>query len=212
MARTTTLSPSCKLCRREKEKLFLKGERCHSPKCAITKRNFVPGVHGLKRRSRPSQYGQQLRAKQKAKRLYGVMEKKFRQYYEKATKHSQTELYLQQQLEMRFDNVIYRLGFAISRSQARQIVNHGHILLNDGKMNIPSYQVKIGDTITIKKDMLDKQLFKDLKDRLSSQQLPSWLLVENDTALIGKVLSLPTAEDVKDTISAKQIIEFYSRF
>lgn len=211
MSRTNTLSPSCKLCRREGEKLFLKGERCYTSKCAIVKRNYIPGVHGIKRQPRLSEYGQQLRSKQKAKRMYGVMERQFMNYYKNATTQEDSALYLKQLLEMRFDNVIYRLGFARSRAQARQMISHKHFLVNGKKMNIPSYQVNIGDEITVRDKSKTAPLFKDLSEKLAQHNLPSWLTLDAG-ALSGKVVSNPTEEDVESTVEAKQIIEFYSRF
>lgn len=212
MAKTSTLSPSCKLCRREGEKLFLKGERCYTSKCAIVKRKFPPGVHGVQRQPRMTEYGTQLRAKQKAKRTYGIMERQFVTYYKKAVaKTEDSEQALKRLLEMRYDNVVYRLGFGISRSQARQLITHGHITINGKKVDVPSYQVKIGDVIAISNFSKDVPLFKGLVERLQQHTLPSWLSREKEV-LSGKVLSMPTAEDMRDTIEAKQIIEFYSRF
>lgn len=211
MARTTTLQASCKLCRREGEKLFLKGDRCYTSKCAIVKRNFMPGVHGIKRQPRLSEYGQQLRAKQKAKRMYGVMEKQFVNYYKKATTHEDSAFDLKRILERRFDNVVYRLGLAGSRTQARQMVTHGHLLVNGKKMDIPSYQVVMGDVITVKEASKQKPMFKNLSEKLQQLQLPSWLTLDA-SMLEGKVVSFPDKKDVKDTIEANQIIEFYSRF
>jgi small subunit ribosomal protein S4 len=212
MANTKTLSPSCKLCRREGEKLFLKGERCYTSKCAIVKRKFPPGVHGVQRQPRLTEYGQQLRAKQKAKRTYGVMERQFMTYYRKAVaKPEDSEQALKRLLEMRLDNVVYRLGFALSRGQARQMISHGHVTVNGKKVDVASYQVKIGDTIAISSFSKEIGLVKGLSDRLAQHTLLSWLGLEKGE-LSGKVLSLPTAEDMRDTIEAKQIIEFYSRF
>ena len=212
MSKTLTLSPSCRLCRREGEKLFLKGDRCHTSKCAIVKRKYNPGVHGVKQAPRLSEYGVQLRAKQKAKRIYGIMERQFSNYYKAAVlKGEDSGLTLKRLLEMRFDNVVYRLGFTLSRAQARQMVSHGHLLVNGKKMNIPSYQVKMGDEITIRPNSKDAKLFKDLEKKLEHQQLPSWLSFDK-SEMKGKVLSQPTQDDLKGTIQAKQIIEFYSRF
>ena len=211
MARTTTLQASCKLCRREGEKLFLKGDRCYTSKCAIVKRNYMPGVHGIKRQPRLTEYGQQLRAKQKAKRMYGVMEKQFVNYYKKATAHEDSAFDLKRLLERRLDNVVYRLGLASSRSVARQMVTHGHFLVNGNKMDIPSYQVVMGDLITLRDKSKQKGVFKNLAEKLQQQQLPSWLTLDAGS-LEGKVVSFPDKNDVKDTIEANQIIEFYSRF
>lgn len=211
MARTNTLESSCKLCRRENEKLFLKGDRCFTSKCAIVKRNYVPGVHGIKRQPRLSEYGQQLRSKQKAKRMYGVMERQFVKYYQKASSQEDSAIALKRLLEMRFDNTVYRLGFAISRSQARQMISHGMFTVNGKKMNIPSYQVHIGDLITIKENKTAKPLFKDLGEKLAQHNLKSWITLDA-AQLEGKVVSLPHKNDLEDSVAANQIIEFYSRF
>lgn len=211
MARTNTLESSCKLCRRESEKLFLKGDRCFTSKCAIVKRNYVPGVHGTKRQPRLSEYGQQLRSKQKAKRMYGVMEKQFVKYYQKASSQEDSAVALKRLLEMRFDNAVYRLGFAISRSQARQMISHGMFTVNGKKMDIPSYQVHIGDLIAIKENKAAKPLFKDLGEKLAQHHLKSWLSLDADQ-LEGKIVSLPHKNDLEESVAANQIIEFYSRF
>ena len=211
MGRTTTLQASCKLCRREGEKLFLKGDRCYTTKCAIVKRNYMPGAHGVKRQPRLSEYGQQLRAKQKAKRTYGVMEKQFVNYYKKAIAHEDSATDLKRLLERRLDNVIYRLGLAGSRGQARQMVSHGHFRLNGKKMNISSYSVKVGDILTVREKSLQSPLFKNLGEKLAQKEMPSWLTLDVDS-LEGKVVSQPGRDDLKDTIEANQIIEFYSRF
>lgn len=211
MNKTITLGASCKVCRREGEKLFLKGDRCNTPKCAIVKRKYVPGVHGLKRNPRLSEYGLQLRAKQKAKRLFGVQERQFVNYYKNAMRGGDGEINLMQQLEMRLDNVVARLGLAISRGAARQMVGHGHVLVNGKKLDVPSYQVKPGDIISISKDDFNKPLFKGMFDRLAQWQVPSWLSLEKDIAS-GKVLNKPTLEDFEPGVQIKQIIEFYSRF
>jgi small subunit ribosomal protein S4 len=211
MSRTTTLQASCKLCRREGEKLFLKGDRCYTSKCAIVRRNFMPGQHGVKRQPRLSEYGTQLRNKQKAKRLYGVMERQFVNYYKKAVNHEDSANGLKQLLERRFDNVVYRIGLAGSRSQARQMVTHAHLLVNGKKMDIPSYQVSVGDEITIREKSTGKAIFKGLTEKLAQSELPSWLTLDL-SEMKGKIVSMPTPEDLKDTIEANQIIEFYSRF
>ena len=212
MANTLTISPSCRLCRREGEKLFLKGDRCNTSKCAIVKRKYSPGVHGVKQAPRLSEYGQQLRAKQKAKRIYGVMERQFVNYYKKALQMSEdSELALMRLLDMRFDNVVFRLGYAMSRAQARQMVSHGHFYVNNKRMDIPSYQVRIGDEISVVPKSKDMPLFRDLAKRLEHQHYPSWLMLDA-SELKGKVLSMPTHEDLAGTIQAKQIVEFYSRF
>lgn len=190
----------------------MKGERCHTSKCAIVKRNYVPGVHGIKRQPRLSEYGTQFRAKQKAKRIYGVMERQFINYYKKAIASDvDSAVAIKRMLEQRFDNVVYRLGFAKSRFQARQMISHNHFTVNGKKMNIASYQVRVGDTIQIKEKSLRSPLFKDIRDRLAQIQLPSWVTLDKET-LTGKVVSMPLPEDLEDTIEAEQIVEFYSRF
>lgn len=212
MANTKTLSPSCKLCRREGEKLFLKGERCNTAKCAIVRRKYAPGQHGVQMQPRLTEFGQQLRAKQKAKRIYGIMERQFMRYYEQAVaKPEDSEQALKRALEMRLDNVVYRLGFALSRAQARQMVGHGAFQINGKKVDIASYQVRIGDVVAVREKAKNHPILKNLSDRLKQHTLPSWLSVDAES-MSGKVLSLPTAEDLRDTIEAKQIIEFYSRF
>ena len=212
MARTATLTPSCKQCRREGEKLFLKGERCYTSKCAIVKRKYAPGVHGIKQQPRLSEYGNQLRSKQKAKRIYGIMETAFFNYYKKASQQSgDREQTIKKFLEMRLDNVVYRLGLAQSRQQARQLVSYGHIRVSGKKLDIPSYQVRVGDQITVKEKSLQTPLFRDLSKKLEQHQLPSWLLLDAK-ALQGKVLSSPTPQDLQGTIDAKLIVEYYSRF
>lgn len=213
MANTKTLSPSCKLCRREGEKLFLKGDRCNTAKCAIVRRKFPPGQHGVLMQPRLTEYGQQLRAKQKAKRIYGIMERQFMRYYEQAVanKLEDSETGLKRALEMRFDNVVYRLGFAVSRSQARQMIGHGQFAINGKKVDIASYRVKVGDVLSVRDTAKNHPVLKGFVERAKQHTLPSWLSVDAE-AMSGKVLSLPNAEDLRDTIEAKQIIEFYSRF
>jgi len=171
----------------------------------------MPGVHGIKRQPRLSEYGQQLRAKQKAKRMYGVMERQFVTYYKKATAHEDSAVGLKRLLENRFDNVVYRLGLAGSRTQARQMVTHGHIVVNGSKMDIPSYQVKVGDVISVKEASKTKSIFKGLNEKLKQHQLPSWLTLNAET-LEGKVVSVQEKADLESSIQASQIIEFYSRF
>lgn len=212
MANTKTLSPSCKLCRREGEKLFLKGERCNTAKCAIVRRKFPPGQHGVQMQPRLTEFGQQLRAKQKAKRIYGIMERQFMRYYEQAvSKPEDSEQALKRALEMRLDNVVYRLGFAMSRSQARQMIGHGAFEVDGKKVDIASYQVKVGHVIAVREKSKNHPVLKAMVEKMKQHTLPSWLSVDAE-AMSGKVLSLPNAEDLRDTIEAKQIIEFYSRF
>ena len=199
------------MCRRQGEKLFLKGERCSSAKCAILKRNFPPGAHGAKGSGRMSGYGLQLREKQKAKRLYGLMEAQFRKYYESANKaKGNSGEIMVRLLETRFDNVIFRLGFAKSRAMARQMVSHGMFNINGHKNNIPSNSVKPNDIITIDSYKTSKKIFESLREQLKKHEAPSWLLVDSEK-LEGKVLSYPEGEELKQPFDPKFIIEFYSR-
>lgn len=205
MAKNT--SPDCKQCRREGMKLFLKGERCLT-KCAFDKRPVVPGQHGTARK-KFSEYGMQLREKQKVRRAYGLLEKQFRIYYEKATRSKEsTGWALLKMLELRLDNVVYRMGIGSSRSESRQIVNHGHITVNGKKVNIPSYQVKVGDVIQVKENKQSLEMFKALKE--AKVNTPKWLEF-NPATLTGKVLALPEREDIDMNIQEHLIVEFYSR-
>ena len=202
------INADCRLCRREGTKLFLKGERCTSKKCAMERRVGAPGVHPTTRK-KPSEYALQLREKQKVKRAYGLLEKQFAGYYEKADrmkgKTGETMLSL---LERRLDNVCYRLGLGASRAMARQIVNHTHITVNGKKVNIPSYQVKVGDVIAVKEKSAKSSLFAGIKE--SRVIVPKWL--EFDPAkLTGKVIALPARDDIDLTISEHLIIELYSK-
>ena len=192
------IGPVCKLCRREGEKLFLKGERCFSPKCAIEKRNQPPGQHGASRtfRRKVSDYGIQLREKQKARRIYGVLERQFRRYYADAARRSGvTGAVLLQYLESRLDNVVFRLGFASSRKQARQLIDHGHFTVNGKKVNIASFMVKPGDKIAVAEVSRKSVYFVDLDKGLKSARTPSWLTVDA-RQLSGSVLSLPTRDQI----------------
>lgn len=205
MAKNT--NPDCKQCRREGCKLFLKGERCLT-KCALDKRQTVPGQHGDARK-KVSEYGIQLREKNKVRRAYGMLEKQFRIYYEKATRSKEaTGWALLKMLEMRLDNVVYRMGIGVSRSEARQIVNHGHITVNGKKVNIPSYQVKVGDVIAIKENKQNLEMFTSLKDL--KVNTPKWLEFA-PAALTGKVLALPERDDIDLGIQEHLIVEYYSR-
>ena len=202
------INADCRLCRREGTKLFLKGERCTSKKCALDKRPGVPGMHPTTRK-KPSQYALQLREKQKVKRAYGLLEKQFHGYYEEAErmkgKTGETMLSL---LERRLDNVCYRLGLGASRAQARQIVNHTHILVNGKKVNIPSYQVKVGDVISVKETSAKSELFAAVKG--ARVIVPKWLEFDPAT-LTGKIVALPAREDIDLTIAEHLIIELYSK-
>ena len=203
------LDSKCRLCRREGTKLFLKGERCFSPKCPLEKKGAVaPGQHGLKMRRRLSEYGVQLREKQKAKRTYGVLERQFRRYFKKAfKKRGITGEALLQLLESRLDNVVYRLGFVPSRSVARQLVHHGHILVDGKKVDIPSYQVKPGQVINLNpKAMKIEVVKKSLAEK--KKEIPSWL---QKKAAVGKIIRLPTREEIGADIAEQLIVEYYSR-
>lgn len=204
------IGAKCKLCRREGEKLFLKGERCYSNKCAISKRPYAPGQHG-QRRSKISEYGLQLREKQKAKRYYGVLEAQFRNYFEKADKkRGITGENLMRLLELRLDNVIYSLGYARSRTEARQFVKHSHICVNGKKVNIPSYQVKAGDKIEVKENSKNKAIFKEITEMTASRAIPEWLSKDNEK-LIGQVVSEPTRVQITAPINETLIVELYSK-
>lgn len=205
------LGPKCKLCRREGEKLMLKGDRCNTAKCAIVKRNYPPGVHGPKGRGRQSGYSQQLREKQKAKRIYNLLEKQFALSFGKAKmQKGDVSDNLMKLLETRFDNVIYRLGLSPSRSQARTLVAHGHFMVNDIKVNIPSYNVKGGDIIKIKKSSLTGKQFTNLSEKLKKAEIPGWLNFDLKE-FSAKVLHLPQKENFEAKINTQMIVEFYSR-
>lgn len=198
----------CKLCRREGTKLFLKGERCTSKKCAMERRPVAPGMHGVTRK-KASEYNIQLREKQKAKRAYGLLEKQFREYYEEAERMSGvTGENMLSLIERRLDNVVYRMGLGSSRAQARQIVNHGLMTVNGRTVDIPSYQVKPGDVIAVKENKKDNALFKELRG--AKIVMPKW--VEFDTeSFTGKVIDNPKREDIDLSINEQLIIELYSK-
>ena len=201
----------CRLCRREGMKLFLKGPKCFTDKCAIEKRNFAPGQHGKDRRAKVVGYGLQLREKQKTKRMYFVLETQFRTYYEKAaSKSGVTGELLLQQLERRLDNVVYRLGFGISRRQARQVVRHGHVAVNGRKVNIPSFQVKVGDEIIIRESSHKLPILELAKEFASHQPVPAWLEVDRD-AYKGRIIALPKREDISAPVNEQLIVELYSK-
>lgn len=209
MARYT--GPVCRLCRRDGVKLFLKGTKCFTDKCAIEKRNFAPGQHGRDRKAKIVGYGLQLREKQKAKRIYFTLEGQFRAYYEKASRaQGVTGELLIQQLECRLDNIAFRLGFATSRRQARQIVRHGHVEVNGRKVNIPSYQVKVGDEIKVRENSSKMVVIEMGRDLASGQPIPSWLQVDHAN-LTGKVISLPKREDINLPVNEQLIVELYSK-
>jgi len=205
------LKARCAQCRREGEKLFLKGERCYTSKCAITRRNYPAGMHGPKGKPRLTGYGTQLREKQKAKRIYGILEKQFKNYFERAAKKTgDTSEFLLQMLEMRLDNIIYRFGFFKSRQAARQAVSHNLFLVNGKKVNIPSYEVKVGDLITVKPSAISKKIFQNLSQTIQKHELPAWLSFDIEK-MEGKIIRKPTKDDVKTQFDLKMIIEFYSR-
>lgn len=200
----------CRLCRREGCKLFLKGDRCLSKKCAFERRPVAPGVHGADNaRKKVSEYGVQLREKQKVKRAYGLLEKQFKKYYVEAERQKGiTGEVMLSLLERRLDNVVYRLGFGASRAQARQIVNHNLITVNGKSVNIPSYQVKVGDVISVKESKQGLEMFKELKD--IKVVVPKWLEL-NTANLSGKVVAVPAREDIDMNIKEHLIIELYSK-
>jgi small subunit ribosomal protein S4 len=209
MARYT--APVCRLCRREGMKLFLKGSKCFSDKCPIEKRNFAPGQHGKDRKAKIVGYGLQLREKQKAKRIYFTQEGQFRNYFEKAARtKGVTGFMLLQQLERRLDNVVYRLGFAISRRQARQLVRHGHVAVDGRKVNIPSYQVSQGEEITIRENSKNVPILAVAKDFASHQPAPTWLEIDRDNYK-GKILNLPKREEIQLPVNEQLIVELYSK-
>lgn len=201
----------CKLCRREGAKLLLKGARCLSSKCAFSRRPYPPGAHGTARGSRPTDYGKQLREKQKAKRLYGLSETQFANYFEAAVKmKGDSGVNLVRLLEMRLDNLMYRAGFAKSRAAARQMVSHSQGEVNGHKVNIPSYRVKSGDIVKIQERKKDKGLWKNLVEDLKNYEAPSWIN-SDPVSLTIKVTGQPSAEELKQIFDPKLIVEYYSR-
>jgi len=203
--------PVCRLCRREGMKLFLKGAKCFSDKCPIEKRNFAPGQHGKDRKAKIVGYGLQLREKQKTKRMYFTQEGQFRNYFEKAARgKGVTGEMLLQQLERRLDNVVYRLGFGMSRRQARQLVRHGHVHVNGRKVNIPSYEVSVGEEITIRESSRKLAILEQSKEFASHQNAPNWLEIDRDN-FKGKVLSLPKREEIQMPVNEQLIVELYSK-
>lgn len=206
MARYT--DANCRLCRREGQKLFLKGERCYGGKCAIEKRNYAPGQHGQARK-KSSDYGLQLREKQKAKRFYGMQEKQFRNLFDKAArKQGKTGENMLILLETRLDNVVYRLGFGSSRKEARQLVVHGHFLVNGKKATAPAMELKAGDVIKVKEKSTSSPKFKEIKEMQIT--VPAWMSVDVEK-LEGKVISVPTREEIDTPIAEHLIVELYSK-
>ena len=206
------IGPVCRQCRREGMKLFLKGERCHSEKCAIEKRNFVPGQHGKDRKAKIVGYGLQLREKQKVRRVYGVLERQFRTTYEKAAvQKGITGENLMSALERRLDSVIYRMGFGTSRAQARQVVRHGHVEVNGRKCNIPSAQVKVGDVVTIRETSKNNPTVLAARDATAHAPAPNWIDVDRD-GLKGRITALPQrSELVQIQMNEQLIVELYSK-
>ncbi len=203
--------PVCRLCRREGMKLFLKGERCYKEKCAIERRNVPPGQHGMGRRRKVQAYGQQLREKQKLRRVYGLLEGQFRRTFAEASRRrGVTGENLLQLLNLRLDNVVYELGFATSRNQARQLVRHGHIQVNGRKVDIPSFHVKPGMEISVKEKSRKNARIQESMEFARGRGIPAWLELDEDT-FTGKVLELPTREDVRIPIQEQLIVELYSR-
>jgi len=209
------VNPKCKQCRQANEKLFLKGERCYSQKCAFVKRAYAPGIHGrTKAKSRGrvgSEYKQQLSEKQSLKRTFGVLERQFSKYFREASSEKgDTREILMRKLEARLDNVIFKLGFVKSRAAARQLISHGHILVNNRRVNIPSYNVKVGDVIGLKEKIKKSKLMEHLAVSLKKYEPPSWLALDREK-IEGNVLRHPGAADFEDLSSTGLIVEFYSR-
>jgi small subunit ribosomal protein S4 len=208
MARYT--DAKCRLCRREGTKLYLKGDRCYTDKCAIARRTYAPGQHGMNRK-KLSEYAIQLREKQKVRRMYGVLEKQFRDYFREADRlKGVTGENLLRLLELRLDNVVYRMGFGESRAEARQLVRHGHFTVNGKKVNIPSYQIKLNDLIAVKPGSKNTEKFKQLAENSASRTAPQWLSV-NPEMMEARVIALPVREDIDIPIEEHLIVELYSR-
>ncbi len=209
MARYT--DPVCRLCRREGTKLFLKGERCFTDKCAIERRNYAPGQHGQGRRRKISEYAVQLREKQRLKRMYGLLEKQFKRYFTMAEKSRDvTGEALLTFLERRLDNMVYRLGLAGSRAQARQLIRHGHFAVNGGKVNIPSYLASEGDEISVVEKSKGKQVFAEALGLAQRHETVSWLELNAD-ALSGKVVRIPVREELPLAVNERLVVELYSK-
>jgi small subunit ribosomal protein S4 len=207
------LGSVCAQCRREGEKLYLKGERCYTPKCAIEKRRYVPGQHGPTGsfRRKASDYATQLREKQKARRIYGVLERQFRVYFQEASKTSGvTGAMLLQFLERRLDNVVYRLGLATSRKQARQLVLHGHIAVNGKMINVPSFLIKAGDVVSVVEASRTSPYFQALAKELTKKSVPGWLTLDAQN-FAGTVVTLPTRQQIDVPLKEQLIVEYYSR-
>ena len=200
----------CRICRRETEKLFLKGDRCYTEKCSVERRQYPPGQHG-QRRGKLSDYGIQLREKQKVRRTYGILEKQFRMYFERAaSKKGVTGELLLQLLETRLDNVVYRIGFAPNRVSARQLVTHGHFLINGKKVNIPSFRLNVGDVIELREGSRELAIVNDSLAKVEHRGVPSWLELDTKNYK-GKVLQIPAREDIQLTAQEQLIVELYSK-
>jgi small subunit ribosomal protein S4 len=209
MARYT--GPVCRLCRREGMKLFLKGERCYAEKCAIEKRNFLPGQHGKARKAKLAGYGLQLREKQRVKRIYGVLENQFRRYFEAADRQRGiTGELLLQKLETRLDNVVYRLGFSTSRSQARQLVRHGHFSVNGRKVDIPSFAVSEGDVVGVRERSKTGAAVLHAMDEVKGRGIPEWLSLQSEQ-MAGRVVALPSRAQINLPVQEQLIVELYSK-
>src|SRR6266508_3770678 len=204
------IGPVCKICRRHGMKLFLKGERCFGPKCAIDRRNYPPGEHGQRRR-KMSEFGAQLREKQKARSMYGILERQFNKHFvESERRAGMTSENLLQLLESRLDNVVYRLGFADSRKQARQVVRHGHITLRGRRTDIPSALVKPSDVVGVDPRSRDLEYFKTVRDTLTRKSVPAWLELNIDE-LSGRILRLPARDEIDSNLNEQLVVEYYSR-
>jgi len=209
MARYT--DPVCRLCRREGLKLFLKGDRCYTDKCAIERRNYAPGQHGQGRRRKVSDYAMQLREKQRLKRMYGLLEKQFRKYFEMAERSREvTGTALLKLLESRLDNMVYRLGLARSRAEARQLVRHRHFMVNGKRVNIPSYLTRAGDEVTIVERSRSKDVFKQAVEFAGRRGLPDWLEMDADK-FTGKIVKLPEREELAIPVNERLVVELYSK-
>ncbi|HET8712094.1 MAG TPA: 30S ribosomal protein S4 [Gemmatimonadales bacterium] len=205
------IGPVCRLCRREGMKLFLKGERCYTEKCAIEKRNLPPGQHGKMRKAKLVGYGLQLREKQKVKRIYGVLENQFRRYFEAAERtRGITGETLLQLLERRFDNVVYRIGFATSRAQARQLVRHGHFTVNGRKVDIPSYSLKAGDVVAVRGGSAENPAIQHALEEVKGRGVPDWISFDPGTTS-ARIVSLPTREQINLPVQEQLIVELYSK-
>ena len=209
MARYT--GPVCRLCRREGMKLFLKGDRCYTDKCALERRPYPPGQHGQGRRRKLTGYGEQLREKQKVKRMYGLLERQFKNYYLRAARmKGVTGENLLRLLERRLDNVVFRLGFAVNRADARQLVLHRHVLVNGRRVNIPSYQVRPGDVIEIREQSRSLQRVQEALSAVDRRGVPAWLELDRDN-LKGRVVTMPSRDDITMPINEHLIVELYSK-